>query len=268
MNRLAALTTGRTFLPLFVIYPILAIGFLSAYPSDSEAKHNQKQKATADSRFGILPDGDQFTNDSRSDSFNLRDRRNKHDQRRHFGKFNSQGYQGKRVPQGYHGKRVRQGYQGKRVGQGYRVDGYSRRRSAQLRWRRSSPPPNRDPYARRSSTVWKRSPSAKSRTKSLSPSSFGAVTEPNFNGSLITPNFGSAATNKHSNPSGSYGNIFGATRKKPSKRSSSYSPFKSYNSNPYGNSKENPHMGDAGTFSETPAWPNYSLIDPGWPENN
>jgi len=53
MNRLAALTTGRTFLPLFLIYPILAIGFLSAYPSDSEAKHNQKQKATADSRLGI-----------------------------------------------------------------------------------------------------------------------------------------------------------------------------------------------------------------------
>lgn len=268
MNRLAALTTSRTFLPLFLIYPILAIGFLSAYPSDSEAKHNQKQKATADSRLGRRCDGDPFTNDSRLDNFNLRGRRNKHDRWKHFGKFNSQGYQGKRVPQGYQGKRVPQGYQGKRVRQGYQVDGHSPRRHVQLRWRRSSPPPKRDPYARRSSTVWKRSPSAKSRTKSLSPSSFGSVTQPNFNGSLITPNFGSAATNKHSNPYGSYGNIFGATPKKPRKRGSSYSPFKSYRSNPYGNSNENSHKEDAGTFSETPAWPNYSLIPTGWPENN
>lgn len=241
MNRLAALTTGRTFLPLFLIYPILAIGFLSVYPSDSEAKHNQKQKATADSRLGIRYDGDPFTNDSRSDNFNLRARRNKHDRWRHFGKFNSQGYQGKRVPQGYRGKRVPQGYQGKRVRQGYQVDGHSRRHHVQLRWRRSSPPPKRDPYARRSSTVWKRSPSAKTRAKSLwhTPSTFEAETEPNLNSSYITPNFGNTPTTTYSNPYDSYGNTFGSSKKDSSEKS-----------------------------SKTPAWPNYSLIAPGWSAND
>ena len=250
MNHLAASSTSRFIPYLLILNLVLAFALLSTLASDAEAKRNQKHKANADRHRRILRADNPLNDSSRSGNIHSRKYLDKNYSRGYFRKDYWQGYRGKRIPQGYQGKRVGQGnqgkrvpqgYQGKRVGQGYQVDGYSRRRDNQLRWRRSSPPAKRSPYARKSSTLWKRTPSVKTRTKSLSPGDFGARTEPNLNSSYITPNFGSAPTTTYSNP---------------------------YGSNPFGTSNDNSQKDDSGTSSKTPDWFNYSLIAPDWSGNN
>ena len=241
MKYLAASSTSRFIPYLLILNLVLAFALLSTLASDAEAKRNQKHKANADRHRRILRADNPLNDSSRPGYIYSRKYLNKNYLRGYYKQDNWQGYQGKRVGQGYQGKRVPQGYQGKRVRQGYQVDGYSRRRGNQLRWRRSSPPAKRSPYARKSSTLWKRTPSVKTRTKSLSPGAFGARTEPNLNSSYITPNFGSAPTTTYSNP---------------------------YGSNPFGTSNNDSQKDSSGTSPETPAWPNYSLIAPGWSGNN
>lgn len=250
MKHLAASMPIRTIPYLPILNLILAFALLSIHAPDAEAKRNHKHGANADRHRRMLSDDSPLKGYS------------------HSGNVHSRKYLGKNYSRRYFRKDYWQGYQGKRVGQGYQVDGYSRRRGNQLRLRKSLPPAKRSPYARKSSTLWKRTPSAKTRTKSLSPGTFGARTEPNLNSGYITPNFGSTPTTTYSNPYDSYGNTFGASPKKSQAPNSSYIPFTSYGSNPYGMSNDDSQKDSSGTSPETPAWPNYSLITPGWSAND
>lgn len=238
MKRLAPVTTSRTILPLLVIHLMIAIAFLPAHIADAEASRTPKTRKGAHY---------QWRHHARHDS-----QRGERVRQGYQGKRVRQGYQGKRVRQGYQGKRVRQGYHGRRVPQGYQFEGNRRRYGDRLRLRPSSPPAKRSPYARRPSSIFKRStPYAKTSEKSL----------------WRTPAAGS------SNPygasgGGSYGNIFGVPPKKTRSRNSSHMPLTSYGSNPYGMSNDDTQKDSSGTSPETPALPSYSLIAPGWSGNN
>ncbi len=237
MNHLAPLTTSRTILPLLVTNLMIALVFLPAHLSDAEAN----RKASADSDCLVGSDGDPLNRGLNPVNITPRDRQDAHYQRRHYGKYHSQGYQGRRVPQGYQGRRVPQGYQ---------IKGNPRRNLGTFHKRSSSRSTTRSFYSRQSSTKWKSSkPFAGRRTKSL----WGAPRDNNPN-----------PANKRSNLFGSDGNIFGVSPKKTRTPYSSYIPFTSYGSNPYGMSNDNSQKDS----SETPVWHNYSLIAPGWSGND
>lgn len=230
MKRLAPVTTSRTILPLLVIHLMIAIAFLPVHIADAEASRTPKTRKGAHY---------QWRHHARHDS-----QRGERVREGYQGKRVRQGYHGERVRQGYQGKRVRQGYHGRRVPQGYQFEGNRRRYEDRLRLRPSSPPAKRSPYARRPSSIFKRStPYAKTSEKSL----------------WRTPAVGS------SNP---YGNIFGVSPKKTRTRNSSHMPLTSYGSNPYGMSNDDTQKDSSGTSPETPALPSYSLIAPGWSGNN
>ena len=284
MKHLVPATPSRTILPLLVINLMIAFAFLAAHLSDAEANHT----TNADSDCLAGTDCDPFNHDLHPANVTPQSRRDAHYRWRHHGRHYSQGFQGKRVRQGYQGKRVRQGYQGRRVPQGYQFEGNPRRYGDRLRLRPSSPPAKRSPYARRSSPLWKRStPFAKAPEKSLwstphgnspfndyaNPATFGMGAEPNLNSAYINPSSSGALAVGASDPygvsdTGSYGNIFGVSPKKPRSPNSSYIPFTSYSSNPYGMSNDDSQKDSSGTAPETSDWTNYSLIAPGWSGND
>lgn len=238
MKRLASLTTSRTILPLLVINLMIAFAFLPLHLSDAEASRTPKTQKGADY---------QWRHHARHDS-----QRDERVRKVLQGKHVRQEYQGKRVRQGYQGKRVRQGYQGRRARQGYQFEGNRRRYGDRLRLRPSSPPAKRSLYARRPSSIFKRStPYAKTSEKSL----------------RRPPAAGSSNPYRASG-GGSCGNIFGVSPKKTPSPNSSYIPFTSYGSNPYGVSNDDSQKDNSGTSPETPAWHGYSLIAPGWSGNN
>lgn len=228
MKHLASLTTSRIILPLLVTNLMIALVFLPAHLSHA----GENRKASADSDCLVGSDGDRLNRVLNLGNITSRARRDARYQRRHYGKYHSQGYQGRRVPQGYQFK------------------GNPRRNLDTFHKRSSSRPTTRSFYSRQSSTKWKSSkPFAGRRTKSL----WGSPRDNNPN-----------PAKKRSNLFGSDGNIFGVSPKKTRTPNSSYIPFTSYGSNPYGMSNDNSQKAS----SETPAWHNYSLIAPGWSGND